>query len=113
MLFDDLSVIFIYRKLDFDTISPKNYEFHLTATDNGDFPKSGFTTIIVSVTDVNDVAPQFPVNETAGIYMTSDIPFSLPVGDTVYIVQATDADLGDSITYYLEPGKFSYQTYRS
>ena len=95
----------LYRELDYDRIPTKLYEFHLTATDDGSLPRSGVTTIIVSVTNVNDEAPLFPVNETAGRYMSVGIPYDSEAGFAVYTVRATDADLGDRITYRLDPGK--------
>ena len=77
------------------------YTFSVIATDNGVVPKSGSTLVTIRVKNVNDEDPQFPVNETAGEYMTANIRWNNPVSDPVYTVQASDADAGDVVTYSL------------
>ena len=82
------------------------YDFNVTATDDGVVPqrRSGSTVVRIVVTDVNDEYPQFPVNETAGEFMTANIRYDLDVNEIVYILQASDADSGDKVSYQLSPG---------
>ncbi|XP_053336396.1 protocadherin alpha-3-like [Clarias gariepinus] len=61
----------------------------LTAVDGGSPPKSGTSQIIINVLDVNDNAPVF----SRPLYKTT-ISENVPVGTTVVILNATDADEG-------------------
>lgn len=97
------AVISVNKPLDFDRISPKIYDFSVIATDDGTVPMSGSSVVRIVVTDVNDEKPLFPVNETAGIYMTANIRYDVDVGDLVYTLQASDADSGDTVSYQLLP----------
>ena len=87
--------------MDYDRNTLKMYDFHVIATDNGAVPKSGSTIVTIRVKNVNDESPQFPVNETAGIFMTANIRWNIPTTEAVYFVQASDADAGDVVTYSL------------
>ena len=77
------------------------YTFSVIATDNGAVPKSGSTLVTIRIKNVNDESPQFPVNETAGEYMTANIRWNNPTTEPVYFVQASDADANDVVTYTL------------
>ncbi|XP_075902932.1 protocadherin alpha-3-like isoform X12 [Nelusetta ayraudi] len=61
----------------------------LTAIDGGNPPKSGTSQIIINVLDNNDNHPVF----SRSLYKVQ-IAENLPVGSTVIIVNATDADAG-------------------
>ncbi|XP_034545021.1 protocadherin alpha-3-like isoform X11 [Notolabrus celidotus] len=61
----------------------------VTAVDGGNPPKSGTSQIIINVLDINDNAPVF----SRSLYK-AHILENLPVGSTVIILNATDADEG-------------------
>ncbi|XP_076594784.1 protocadherin alpha-4-like isoform X8 [Chaetodon auriga] len=61
----------------------------VTAVDGGNPPKSGTSEIIINVLDNNDNAPVF----SSSLYKTR-VSENLPVGTTVVILNATDADEG-------------------
>lgn len=89
----DFSLTVSFRKLDYDRISPKVYDFNVQAIDNGEIRKTGEATVRIFMTNLNDESPVFPDD------MKADIRYNEDVGKEVYIVQATDADQGDRITY--------------
>ncbi|XP_070693236.1 protocadherin alpha-4-like isoform X3 [Pempheris klunzingeri] len=61
----------------------------VTAVDGGNPPKSGTSRIVVNVLDINDNAPLF----SSSLYKAR-IFENLPVGKTVIVLNATDADEG-------------------
>nr|XP_046262322.1 protocadherin alpha-3-like [Scatophagus argus] len=61
----------------------------VTAVDGGNPPKSGTCQIIVNVLDINDNSPVF----SSSLYKTR-ISENVPVGKTVLVLNATDADDG-------------------
>ena len=77
---------------------PLNYEertqFHLTVTardSSSDYPRqSAFATVVVSVSDVNEFSPRFPVM----MYIES-VMEKQPRGTLVFIAKATDLDAGE------------------
>lgn len=89
----DLLINFAFRKLDYDSISPKLYDFNVIATDNGGIPRTGEAVIRIFMINLNDETPLFQDP------MTADLFYNSPVGQDVYVVQATDADIGDTVTY--------------
>jgi hypothetical protein len=88
-----ISIFCLVRKLDYDRISPKNYDFNVKVTDDGEIPKTMEATVRIFMTNLNDEPPVFPDP------MNADIRYDSQVGDNVYIVQATDADQGDKVSY--------------
>jgi len=88
--------------LDYDSISPKLYDFNIFATDDGDIPKQGDAVIRIFIINLNDEKPVFPGN------MSVDIFYNIDVNSDVYVVQATDADIGDVVTYRFQTSKFIY-----
>ena len=69
------------------------YQITITASDS---QYSTSQAIAIAVADLNDEAPQFTSASSLALDYTSVV-----VGTTVYTAQATDADLGDQITYAL------------
>ena len=65
--------------------------FKVAATDSGSDPKTGLATVIVTLLDTNDHAPEFtdPV-------LTFTVPENQPINTFVGHVNATDADVGDN-----------------
>ena len=69
------------------------YQITITASD-ADY--STTQAITITVADLNDEAPQFTSAASLALDYTSVV-----VGTTIYTVQATDADAGDSVVYTL------------
>lgn len=65
----------------------------MKATDNGDIAKTGEAVIRIFMVNLNDEIPAFPTS------MTADLFYDSAVNHDVYVVQATDADIGDVVTY--------------
>lgn len=63
--------------------------FQVTATDNGSLPLTSNTTLTVSVTDINDNAPEFSATSFG-----FEVYENLQSGAEVGVVQVTDRDLG-------------------
>ena len=76
-----------------DQDSNNVYQIAITAADS---QYSTTQAIAIAVVDLNDEAPQFTSASSLALDYTSVV-----VGTTVYTAQATDADLGDQITYAL------------
>ena len=69
------------------------YELSVTAADA---EYSASQSITISVSDLNDEAPQFTSISSLALDFTTIV-----VGATIYTVTSSDADLGDSVTYAL------------
>ena len=86
-----------------DQDSNNAYQIDIIASD-GEYEAT--QSIAIAVTDLNDEAPQF----TSLGLQTVDYTLS-QVGDIIYTAQATDADLGDQVTYTLggtDAGTFDF-----
>ena len=81
------------------------YQISITASD-ADY--STTQAITISVADLNDEAPQFTSATSLALDYTSVV-----VGAIVYSAQATDADLGDQITYALGGADASHFSFDS
>ncbi|XP_033118441.1 protocadherin-18-like [Anneissia japonica] len=71
----------------------------IEAKDKGQNSISGFTTVTIDVTDVNDNAPVLEVSYSADIYRegnTIRIPESINVGFFIGLLLASDADSGEN-----------------
>lgn len=87
----------IFAERLFDREEQSSYSLTVAATDNGG--RMGFTTVVVNITDVNDVAPEFLHTE----YKVS-VPMNAGKGRPLIQVQARDSDLG-------EAGRVTYNIY--
>lgn len=87
----------IFAERLFDREEQSSYSVTVAATDNGG--RMGFTTVVVNITDVNDVAPEFLHTG----YKVS-VPMSAGKGRPLIQVQARDSDLG-------EAGRVTYNIY--
>ena len=77
----------IWSRHMFDREARKNYEIPIVATDAGG--RSGYTALIVNITDVNDNNPTFQLEEyKANVYA------NLSAGSPIVQVQAEDEDAG-------------------
>lgn len=76
------------RSLDFETID-KFYKLDILAVDHGQPPLTGQLGLAVSITDVQDTAPQF----TESVYQAT-VPENAKVRDSVVTVCAGDATMG-------------------
>ena len=88
-----------------DQNSDNTYQITITATD-GEYSAS--QSIVIAVSDYNDEAPQFTSSNVQAVDYTT-----VQVGDIIYTAQATDADLGDQITYALGGADGGYFTFDS
>ncbi|XP_059102204.1 protocadherin beta-14-like [Peromyscus eremicus] len=68
----------------------------LTALDGGSPPRSGTTSILIKVLDINDNAPEF-----AQSFYEVQVPEDTPIGSSIIAISAKDLDIGNS-------GKISY-----
>ncbi|XP_041500590.1 protocadherin beta-14-like [Microtus oregoni] len=68
----------------------------LTALDGGSPPRSGTTSVLIKVMDINDNAPEF-----AQSFYEVQVPEDTPVGSSIIAITATDLDIGNY-------GKISY-----
>ncbi|XP_061184166.1 protocadherin Fat 1-like isoform X2 [Saccostrea echinata] len=84
----------IFAERLFDRELQSSYSITIAATDNGG--RMGFTTVIIDITDVNDVAPEFLHTG----YKVS-VPMNAGKGRPLVQIQARDPDLGDAgrVTY--------------
>ncbi|AWP12091.1 putative protocadherin Fat 4-like [Scophthalmus maximus] len=85
---DSVSGTLVLQKA-LDRESQSTIKLTVTAADGGNPPKSGTALIIINVLDINDNAPVF----SSPLYKTR-ISENLPVGRTVIVLNATDADDG-------------------
>lgn len=83
-------------------MSPKLYDFSVQAIDNGYIPKTGQAIVRIFVTNLNDEKPVFPTS------MSADLFYNVVPGSGIFTVRATDADIGDTITYSFAQSKFNY-----
>ena len=81
------------------------YQITITASDS---QYSTSQAIAIAVADLNDEAPQFTSATSLALDFTSVF-----VGAIVYTAQATDADLGDQITYALSGADASHFSFDS
>ena len=81
------------------------YQITITASD-ADY--STTQAIAIAVADLNDEAPQFTSATSLALDFTSVV-----VGAIVYTAQATDADLGDQITYALSGADASHFSFNA
>ena len=81
------------------------YQITITAADS---QYSTSQAITVAVADLNDEAPQFTSASSLALDFTSVF-----VGAIVYTAQATDADLGDQITYALSGADASHFSFNA
>ena len=88
-----------------DQNTDNNYQITITAADS---QYSTTQAIAIAVADLNDEAPQFTSATSLALDFTSVV-----VGAIVYSAQATDADLGDQITYALSGADASHFSFDS
>ncbi|XP_066575944.1 protocadherin Fat 4 [Amia ocellicauda] len=83
------------KPLDYE--EQQNLELKVTATDGGWIAKTGYVTITIHVTDVNDNAPVFDADEYFPV-----VQENVPSGTTVVRMNATDKDSGpNSVMAYV------------
>nr|XP_002730888.2 PREDICTED: protocadherin Fat 4-like [Saccoglossus kowalevskii] len=90
-------------ELDYEDTDGREYIFDVFAEDCGEPSHTGSSQVKITVTDINDNAPQF-----ADTYNCT-IDETMIVGDIVVIVEATDADsdTNGEVTYSLDNNDFS------
>ena len=88
-----------------DQNTDNTYQIAITAADS---QYSTTQAITIAVADLNDESPQFTSATSLALDFTSVV-----VGATVYTAQATDADLGDQITYALSGADASHFAFDS
>ncbi|XP_056408915.1 protocadherin-16 [Hyla sarda] len=79
--------LFTKHPIELDTSQPL-VDVLVEARDQGSPSLTSFVTVQILVTDVNDHVPTFPQQQ-----YTAAIPEDLPLGSTILILEATDADL--------------------
>ncbi|XP_020618416.1 cadherin EGF LAG seven-pass G-type receptor 1-like [Orbicella faveolata] len=98
-IFHTSGKIVVQKPLDREIIP--NYTLRVTATDNGNPPRYGETSVTVLLRDVNDRTPVFQFQD-----YQSEVKEDSPVGSTVTTVQATDMDSAENtvLTYSIASG---------
>lgn len=88
-------VISTSAALDYE--SAQEYKITIQATDSGSPPRASTTTVITTITGVNEYTPQFTSNGT----YTMNVSESLALGHDVITVSANDPDVGSQgeVTY--------------
>ncbi|KAL4234097.1 hypothetical protein ACF0H5_005750 [Mactra antiquata] len=94
-----VGVIKVNKKLDYDFRTDHQYRFNVTARDNGEIPRTGMTSVIVYVTNVNDESPVFGSGMD---HLYASISEEQTIDSVVTIIQASDPD-GDNLKYYFTP----------
>ncbi|KAM4651990.1 cadherin-related family member 3-like [Discoglossus pictus] len=95
----DSHIIQVNQELDYDTDPVTSYEMTISVSDSNDAAHTVTTTIIVSVTSVNDFDPVFnPTTYTFSVQETSQADY------TVGKVTATDADRPNCVRYSILNG---------
>ena len=84
---EDSGAIIVDKPLDRETV--QQYSLTIQASDQGSPPKTDQTTVRITITDVNDCAPQFSKKE-----YTVSILENIKPGTLVLTVSASDKDLG-------------------
>ncbi|XP_036950739.1 cadherin-23-like isoform X6 [Acanthopagrus latus] len=89
-----------------DRESRETHELLVKASDNGTPQRESFTTIRVSLTDVNDNKPEF----SSSSYVSSILLKDAEKGKLLLTLEATDKDAGDNslITYSFSAGSSPY-----
>ena len=98
-------VIRLFSTLDSESDQNSTFSFVVFATDGGDPARSGSTSIVITIEDVNDNRPSF----ARGLY-TASVPASLTTGEEVLpSLNCTDQDSGmnGQVSYYLENSDFT------
>ena len=82
--------------------SAQEYKITIRATDSGSPPRASTTTVIITITGVNEYTPQFTSNGT----YTVNVSESLALGYDVITVSANDPDVGSQgeVTYTITFG---------
>ena len=91
--------------MDSESDQNSTFSFVVFATDGGDPARSGSTTVVITIEDVNDNRPSF----ARGLY-TASVPASLTTGAVVLpSLNCTDQDSGVNaqVSYYLENSDFT------
>ncbi|XP_071951339.1 protocadherin Fat 4-like [Antedon mediterranea] len=81
---DSAGVVMVNKNLDRETID--EYTLTVAATDAGNPPQTGYTSVVISVTDVNDNGPV--LETTIGVVLENQI-----AGSTVMTLVASDPDV--------------------
>ena len=82
------------RRLDYDREKGPYYSFQVMATDRGTPQLSSTSNVRVTVTNINDEAPDFTVEGDTEFQVQENAP----VNQVITQIQATDKD-GDVVTY--------------
>lgn len=96
LLENPICLIFVFRKLDYDSRADRQYKFDVRATDHGNKSFSGQASVVLYVTNINDEAPVFSEEKDD---IVAKIREDQRAGSYVTTVQAVDPD-GDNIKYY-------------
>ncbi len=93
-------VISTSSSLDYETL--QEYKITVQASDAGSPPLTTTTTVIITITGVNEHTPQFTPNNTYTVTAAE----SLALGHDVITVSASDADVGSQgeVTYAITAG---------
>ena len=95
----------ITARTSFDRETTKDYKFRVLAVDQGDPQRTGTSTVIINIGDINDNNPKF--NKTMlDFYIMENMAVDTVVGQ----LSASDSDLGDNakLHYYMDSqDKFS------
>ena len=90
----------IYTNVLLDRENVSSYRLLVVATDNGVPPRNGTTVVQISVTDLNDNAPEFAQDTNFDLSVSE----SASINEIIYSIMASDAD-GDDIIVSFEGGE--------
>eukprot|EP00058_Branchiostoma_floridae_P010537 XP_002596025.1 hypothetical protein BRAFLDRAFT_84111 [Branchiostoma floridae] len=93
-------IISVLANLDYESLQDPNITLTVTASDGGEVPNSAVSTVTISVTDVNDNAPEFDTS-----HYNFQVSENMNASTLVGTVFAEDTDEGGNgeVSYYLDP----------
>ncbi|KAM8966841.1 neural-cadherin-like [Pelodytes ibericus] len=104
--------IVVSRRLDRETSA--QYRLVVLATDMGEPPMSGSATVLFSIVDVNDNAPEFEALYSPMIWENTEFPHVIQMNKTSTLLHAKDNDTaanGAPFSFYLLSDPFSIRDF--
>ena len=92
---DQVGVVFVASELDRETV--ESYVLTVTVTDSAEMPRASTVAVYITVNDVNDNTPSFPM-ETFNLSIPEDVQMTFPPSYPFLTISATDIDAGDNAT---------------
>ena len=90
----------IYTNVMLDRENVSSYQLFVVATDNGVPPRNGMAVVQITVTDINDNAPEFAQDTNFDLSVSENAS----INEIIYSIVASDAD-GDDVLFSFEGGE--------